>query len=123
MDDGSSWSVDRVAASNLLAELKLEADEDQIARVAQHFARHRQDAIGWAGERAKERMIQRLENASTRSFIRENEAWTSGFRAAEHEVLTMDAEDLLNLGPDQLRSKGQILRTMVRQAKRSLNAG
>ena len=119
MSGARYWSVDQLAANRLAAELKLDATEDTIDRIAAHFADHRRDMMDWAAERIHGNAIRALESASTSNFGRHGDDWNMGFRRAEEQLLTMSPSELLSLEPDQTRSQGQILRSMVRQARRS----
>lgn len=117
MGDSTSWSMDRLAAHNLLASLKLEQTEENLELAARHFARHRESAIEWAAERTHASMLRSLESGSTMFFDRHSAEWTDGYRFAEQQVSTMMPKDLLDLGPERARSKGQVLRALVRQAR------
>jgi hypothetical protein len=118
MDQTSLWTVDKLAATKLLAALGLDITDEQIDRVARHFAQHRQDLTSWAAERAQSSIVRTLETASPDMFVRESDQWASGFRFAEQLVMTANPQELLDLGPERPLSKGRILRSMVRQARR-----
>jgi hypothetical protein len=117
MDHQTIWSVDELAANRMLADLGIELTDERRRAVARHFARHRQDVARWAAERAHASMVARLESVTTDRFARARDEWASGFRAAEHELLTMAPADLIDLAGGQPRSKGQILRALVRNAR------
>lgn len=117
MDNATQWSVDRLAAGKLALQLKLEASDALIEAIARHFAAHRRSMIEWAAERVQDNMVRALEEASTDSFIHRSEDWARGFQHAEELVIGTSPRELLELEPDQARSKGQILRSMVRQAR------
>lgn len=117
MVDSSAWTVDRLAANTLLTKLKLEATADMVDLAAQHFAEHRRNSIGWAAERAHSAIVRKLESPPPSHLDRENEHWMDGFRYAEQQILTTSPEDLLELAPEKARSKGQVLRALVRQAR------
>jgi hypothetical protein len=117
MPSVKSWAVDELAASKLLAELNIEPTEEQRSCVARHFAQHRRDLSRWVAEQAQSKMIERLEAISGQSFGRESDQWAQGYCYAEQKILTMSPEELLDLEADQARSKGQILRSMIRQAR------
>jgi hypothetical protein len=118
MDIPSHWTVDQLAASNLLAALNVEATTERLELATRHIARHRQDQIGWAAERMHMRLIDMLEKISTQSFARESEEFTHGFRYAEQHIMTLNPQELLEIAPERPRTQGQILRAMVRQARR-----
>lgn len=117
MNDSSNWAIDRLAANMLFARLKVEATADMVDQAAEHFAEHRRNSISWAAERAHSSMVQRLESASMTNGIERTDEWRSGFCHAEQQVMTMMPEELLELAPERTRTKGQVLRTLVRQAK------
>lgn len=117
MSDSKHWAIDRLAANTLFARLKLEATADMVDMAAAQFAEHRRNSISWAAERTHSSMVQRLESVSMMHGVERTDEWRSGFCHAEQQVMTMMPEDLLELGPDRTRSKGQVLRTLVRQAR------
>lgn len=109
--------VDRLAASNLLTELKLDAGDTKLETAAKHFARHRLNSNSAAAERAHSSIVERLEAASTEHFGHTSDEWQDGFIFAEQQILTMTPEELLDLARDKERSKGQLLRDMIRKAR------
>lgn len=117
MDNATHWSVDRLAASNLLAQLKLEATDDLVDLVTRHFAEHRRNLVSWAAERTQSVIIERMEAAATSLFTHHDEDWIRGFSQAEEVVFTIDPKAMLDLAPSPPRSQGQILRSMVRSAR------
>jgi hypothetical protein len=122
MSDSNIWSVDRLAAKNLLANLKLENATEITELVTEHFARHRRYSMGWAAERAHAFFSRKLQATPPSYIARDNEEWMDGFRFAEQQILTTVPEEMLELGPTQTRTKGQILRGLVRQARNDLSA-
>ena len=117
--DTTHWTVDQLAACNLLAALGVEATPEQLALTTSHISRHRQDQIGWAAERVHSRLVDMLEKVSTESFVHESEDFTQGFRYAEQQILTLDPRQLLELASERPRPQAQILRAMVRQARQA----
>jgi len=117
MDQPTHWGIDRLAAGNLVAQLKLEATEDLIDLVTRHFSEHRRNLVGWAAERTQSAIIERMEEAATSLFAHHDENWARGFSQAEEVVFTTEPRALLELDPSPPRSQGQILRSMVRQAR------
>lgn len=111
------WSVDRVAASNLLAHMGLPSTGEAVDQVASHLAQHRYSAYSWAAERVRESIIQRLASASMNLFHRKSDIWTEGFCNAEQMVMGISPEEALGLEPVRGRTKGQVLRAMVRKAR------
>lgn len=118
-DSSNIWSVDRLAANNLLAALKVDESPETLEKVAGHFARHRQSAQEWAAEKAQSIAINKLETVSRNSFGRRSEEWADGFRAAEAQIFAIRREDLLEIPAARSRSTGQILRSLVSEAKRT----
>jgi len=119
MDDSVVWSVDRLAANNLLLNLGLKLGEQQAEQVAAHFAKHRLSAYTWAGEKVHSHVMEELETASMRRPFRESsEDWAEGYRYAEEVVMTLSPA-LPDIESGQGPSKGQLLRAMVRDARRS----
>lgn len=119
MTQGRYWSVDELAARKLLAMLELEETEARVGQVARHFAEHRLSIAGWAADRVHAGMVRELEDIPSSIFAAHSEDWARGFRNAEERLLTTSPRDLLEIEPEQSRSQGQILRSMVRQARRS----
>lgn len=119
MDNATQWSVDRLAASNLLAALKLDASDDLIDIVARHFAEHRRSIASWTADRIRDAIFREMEESSMSLFAHRSEDWANGFGHAEQIIMTAQPKDLLNLDPAPARSKGQILRAMVRQARQA----
>lgn len=117
MGDSAAWSIDRLAANNLLASLRLEAAAETVDAVAEHFAKHRRDSIEWAANRVHSSIVRRLESAVPDQFARHGEGWADGYRFAEQQIATCIPEQLLELPSDTVRTKGQVLRAMMRQAR------
>jgi hypothetical protein len=116
------WTVDQLAAQLLCTELKLDASDEMRDRIAQHFSEHRKNMLQWAAQRIRHNMARALEkafsgNARNHEDGWHDDGWMRGYRRAEELLLTMSNQELLALEPEQSRSKGQILRTMMRQAR------
>ena len=118
MDDSGIWNVDLTAARGLLAALNLEATDDALKTAAGHFSAHRRSSYTWAADRVHSKTVDNLETVSRQEFAHRDGQWTDGFRFAEQCVLELMPEELLELGEERTQSKGQILRSMVRKAKR-----
>ncbi len=117
MDNATHWSVDRLAASNLLTQLKLDASDELIDLVTRHFAEHRRSLVSWAAERTQSAIFEAMESASISLLADRDEAWARGFHHAEEMIFALDPGALLELDSGPPRSKGQFLRSMVRQAR------
>lgn len=123
MTESRIWSVDRVAATDLLTRLGLDASDDRMTLVADHFARHRSSACEWAATRIQGNVLQRLEDEAVDQLQHRSDAWADGFRSAEQAVATLSQSELLGIRDLRARTKGQMLRSMVRQARsRAANA-
>ena len=117
MNDSHNWSVDRIAASNLLVALGIKADDEQVSRVAAHFAQHRVAAYQWIAERIQGNALQQLESASMRLFRRHDDSWVAGFEAAEQVVMGIEPNQLIDVPFGDAPSKGRVLRSMVREVR------
>lgn len=117
MIESQVWSVDRVAAADLLGSLGVDATPEALEAAAIRLARHRICAQDWAVKRAQSRVVAALESASARHFDRRSNDWIDGFRRAEEIVIVMAAGELVPSLAPQARSKGQVLRSLVRQAR------
>ncbi|MDE2596551.1 MAG: hypothetical protein KGL44_06720 [Sphingomonadales bacterium] len=117
MPESQPWEIDRVAAAQMLTALGI-ADTPEAARIAAgQLARHREKAMRWAVERARDRLVQDLERGAVDHYPRENEAWARGYGCAEMQVASVSADDLLDITQGAPRSPGQVLRGMIRAAK------
>lgn len=117
MRNSNPWSVDRLAASRLLTDLNLAVTDEQLDMVARHLAVYRRDLMTWAAEQAHGQVIRKLEATPRSSFGRESDEWNRGFSFAEQRVMTMTNDELLERDPAPGRTRGQILRTMMRHAR------
>mgnify|MGYP001555386164 FL=1 len=122
MTESNIWSVDRIAAGNLLLSLGVKLDPADELLIAEHFARHRRDAQEWAAERARDRIVSTLETASLELCPRSSDDWSLGFQRAEQMVMTMTPNELIGTEVGKARSKGQVLRALVRHAKAAAQA-
>lgn len=118
MSELDIWSVDRIAANNLVVNLGMAFEPEQIERIADHFALHRLRAAQWAAERTHSNIVQMLEQEAMPLAQHHDEEWTQGYMRAEQVVMTIATGELLGVERHEPKSKGQILRAMVRQAKR-----
>lgn len=114
--DAITWSMDELAAANMLGELGIDPTTENLARAAAHFARHRRYVAGWAAQRVHADMVSRLEQAAMSHDARPQEAWREGFRFAQHQLMTAHPSQSLD-EPDPAPSKGQILRGLLRRAR------
>jgi hypothetical protein len=118
MEDGSVWDVDRVAATELLALLRDAPEADWRSLAAKAFCRARLQSYEWAARRVHESAIKVLEAEATETFHRKEPVWTDGFRHAEECLTAKAPSELLEVITRPSRSKGQVLRSIMRSAKR-----
>ena len=118
MSESDIWSVDRIGANNLALDLGLPVTADQMEKIAAHFAHHRQGSAKWVAERVHANIVKALEEQAMPLAHQHDEDWTQGYMRAEQIVMTLAARQILDIETHQPKSKGQILRAMVRQAKR-----
>lgn len=118
MGDGSVWEIDRLAAAELLALLRVapEAEWDNLA--AKAFSKSRLQSYEWAARRVHESAIKALEAESIETFERKDPVWTDGFRHAEECLMAKSPSELLEVVDRPPKSKGQVLRSLFRSAKR-----
>ena len=118
MGESSCREVDRLAARRILDRLKIKVIPEIIEEVAAELAEHRKSSEQWAAGRAQSEIIRELEERSMQDFGRMCEDWANGFRAAEELVATLSLAKLLGQPIAGARSKGQVLRSMVRDARK-----
>jgi hypothetical protein len=118
MGESGCWEVDRLAAKRLLDRLKIEATPAIVEEVGAEFAEHRRTSEVWVAGRVQSRVIRELEARSMQDFCRMDDNWRNGFMAAENVVATLSMDELLDQPRGAARSKGQVLRGMVRDARK-----
>lgn len=109
--------VDRIAARSLLSALGVDASEDALRLATRTLAKHRVTGSDWAARRAHEHALDALEASSMEQFTGHASEWSEGFIAAQQSLLRIDPTERLGLYSEKPRSKGQILRAMMRQAR------
>jgi hypothetical protein len=120
MEEGRHWDMDRLAAGQLAAALGL--PEEGREAMAQAFARHRESAMEWAASRVRDRIGQGLESAMLEQVARRNEDWAEGVAWAQMQVAGMGTGELLGRVPGRPRTRGQVLRSLVRAARSDIAA-
>lgn len=118
MEYGSVWEVDRIAAAELLALLKEAPEADWGMLAAKAFCKSRLQSYEWAAQRVHESAIKVLEAQAMETFQRKDPVWTDGFRHAEECLTAKSPSELLEVITRPSRSKGQVLRSLLRSAKR-----
>jgi hypothetical protein len=123
MNDSKTWMVDQIAAANIGRALGLELDEQQLATVGEHLAEHRASALDMAASRIRETILERVYQARLAVHERRSAEWSEGCRSAEHAIMAMSSTDLLALPAAETVSQGQVLRTLIRHARKRSDAG
>lgn len=118
MSELRCWEIDRLAASRLLGRLEIETTPAIVEEVAMEFAQHRSDVEQWVADRVQSRIVSELEERSKRDFGRMDENWNNGFSAAERLVATLMPNELLDQPYGKALTKGQVLRSMMREARK-----
>lgn len=118
MGDGSVWEIDRLAAAELLALMRVTPEADWAILAARAFSKSRLQSCEWAARRVHEAVIKTLEAESIETFDRKEPVWTDGFRHAEECLMAKSPSELLEVVVRPSRSKGQVLRSLLRTAKR-----
>ncbi|MFY8047936.1 MAG: hypothetical protein ACOVNS_03875 [Erythrobacter sp.] len=118
MGDGNVWDVDRIAAAELLALLKGAPEPDWDLLAAKAFSNNRLQNYEWAARRVHESAIKVLETEATEMLQHKEPMWTDGYRHAEKCLMTKSPTELLGVITRSSRSKGQVLRSFLRSAKR-----
>lgn len=114
----TAWETDRIAARKVLAVLGLPPESELIDAAVQVMTQHREQSMEYAAERIQAHIVRQLETEGPQRFIRESEDWARGFNYAEELLITATPADLLEIAPAPPRSKGQLLRTMIRAARK-----
>lgn len=118
MNETQCWEVDRLAARRILSRLKIKATPAIVEEIAVEFAEHRKDAEQRVTNRVQSNIIRVLEERSMQDFGQMDGSWAQGFRTAEEVVATLSPNDLLDQPSGKAKSKGQVLRSMVRVARK-----
>ncbi|MEE4538890.1 MAG: hypothetical protein V2J51_10420, partial [Erythrobacter sp.] len=116
MGDESVWEVDRIAASELLAFLANSPQADWGILAAKAFSKMRLQSYEWAAERVHQSAIKALKTEAAEIFQHQEPEWTDGYRHAEECLLATSPAELLEV--NTRASKGQVLRSFIRTAKR-----
>lgn len=119
MDVAGVWEVDRLATAELLASLQTAPQTEWPDLVAQAFARTRLKNYEWAANRVRDSVICILEEKAVDEFKRKDTTWTDGFRHAEECLVALTPSELLKIYYGSPKSKGQVLRSFVRYARKN----
>lgn len=118
MGDENVWEVDRIAAEELLTCLKEAPQADWGILAAKAFSKTRLQSYEWAARRVHQSAIKVLETEATEMFQRKEPMWADGYRHAAQRLMIKSPSELLNVITRPARSKGQVLRSFFRSAKR-----
>ena len=118
MTDTRCWEIDRLAAKRLLDCLTIEVTPAMIDEVATAFADHRAEVQRWTADRVQSRIIGVLEEQSVQDFAQRDADWANGFIAAEQMVARLSLNELLDQPHGKAQSKGQVLRSLMRGARK-----
>lgn len=118
MTDSGVWTVDQLAAARVVRELNLSLSAHDTERLAELLADHRFDALDFAISRARVTVSDAIRDVLDRNRHKSGE-WSDGCRSAEMAILTEMSGAIQNLKPKRTRSKGQVIRSLIRQARRN----
>lgn len=117
MQKAGVWDVDRILAAQILTELGLERTDERVEIVARNAAQHRMSTATWAAERAHQTTLQAMAERMQSEHAMRRSEWYDGFREAEASVVVLSVSELLDAEVAPVRSRGAILRSMIRQAR------
>ena len=112
-----NFTSDDLAAFNLLLELGVKRTAASLACVTRHMRSHREGAETLLMQRARSDLSAHLERMAIDAFPHHEEDWTSGFGAAEEAAANWFLDQEAERSQSTPRSRGAILRTLVRAAK------
>jgi hypothetical protein len=116
MTEPSTWMVDQLAAAKADKELNLGMSQIQLQHLAEIFAEHRSSTLDLGIARVETRISESIEGVLKRNYHKSGE-WSDGCRSAEATVLTTISCVIQEMKPVKHRSKGQILRSLMRQGR------
>lgn len=123
MDVTGVWEVDRLAAADLLTSLQAVPQCEWPDAIAKAFAKARLENYQWAAQRVRETVIDILETEAVEEFQRKEMVWTDGFRHAEECLVAQTPTELLRVYSGSSKSRGQVLRSLVRTARQQSALG
>lgn len=118
MGDAHYWEVDRMAAAELLATLKEHPEAEWGVIAAEAIAKTRRQSYEWAAQRVRQSALAVLEREASGAFQHKEATWTDGFRHAEKCLMATSPTQLLGVTTRPAPTKGQVLRALLRSAKR-----
>lgn len=116
MTEPSTWMVDQLAAAKADAELNLGISQIQLQLLAEIFAEHRSSTLELGMARVETRISSSIEDVLKRNYYKSGE-WSDGCRSAEATIFTAISCVIQEMKPKKYRSKGQILRSLMRQGR------
>ena len=112
-------AVDRLSASRIIIALGLEPNEEQLESVARHLSEHRENGENWGSKQARDKVSQAIANHLLNRSHHHSEEWCDGLREAEMLVSTLTQDDILEVDNGHAPSRGTILRSMIRNARKN----
>ena len=116
MTEKSVWMVDQLAAAKVVRELDLGITAEQTERLAALLAEHRVDTLDLGVTRIQSVISQAVRDVLLRNQHRDA-AWCDGCRSAESAIFAATFSVVNEMRPRQNRTTGQVLRSLVRQAR------
>jgi len=112
-------AVDRLTASRIIAALGVKTSDAHVEAVARQLSEHREDGETWGAKQARDRVSQAIANHLLNRSHHHSEEWCDGLREAEMLVSTLTQDDILNVDQGHAPSRGTILRSMIRNARKN----
>lgn len=116
MTEKSVWMVDQLAAAKVVRELDLGITAEQTERLAALMAEHRVDTLDLGVTRIQSVISQAVRDVLLRNQHRDG-AWSDGCRSAESAIFAATFSVMNEMRPRQNRTTGQVLRSLIRQAR------
>ena len=117
MSGNKVWAVDRIAAANLCRALGVEERDSAIRLIEDQLAEHRSSAFDLVIARVRTKISNQLNWYFIRHGQPRGRDFSAGFMSAqeivEGEIVVAQRE----IEPIKLRSKGEMLRSAIRQAR------
>lgn len=110
--------IDQIAAALLVRDIGLVLDGEQMGELERHLAKHRTSTLDLAVSRIQARISDAILRLVGEAQAYRSGDWSNGCRSAEAAVLAITSDVLYEIRPREARSKGQILRAMLRQARK-----
>ncbi|MGY2734776.1 hypothetical protein [Sphingomonas sp. UYP23] len=116
MTESSVWMVDQLTAAKVVRELDLNVTESQMRHLAELLAEHRINTLDLGVSRVQSKISDAIQDVLSRHRHMTSD-WSDGCRFAEAAIYTATLDAIREMKPKQQRSKGQVLRSFLRQAR------